>query len=229
MAKLTRLQVFEQIISGGLVPLFYTPDPETAFEIARACYEGGARILEFTNRGDYAHEVFIALSKMVRREMPDLALGVGSVQDAGAASLFIQCGADFVVTPLLREDVIGVCNRRKIAVIPGAATSTEIGRAEELGAEVVKITPGEVLSPAFIKAHLGPCPWTRAMVSGGVRLEESSLRAWFEAGAACVGMGSQLISRQRIALCDWTGLRGDVAQALAWISQIRRESDAPRS
>lgn len=217
---MNRLHVYQTLADTGLVPLFYHPDPETAFQVAAACYRGGARVLEFTNRGHFAHEVFAALAKRVRRELPGLLLGIGSIQDTGTAALFLQMGADFVITPLLREDVILTCNRRKVAVIPGVTTSTEIGRAEELGVEIVKIAPGEVLGPAFLKAHLAPCPWTKAMISGGVSPDEANLRGWFEAGATCVGMGSKLISKEVLEKEDWAGLEEKVRGVLATIQKL---------
>jgi 2-dehydro-3-deoxyphosphogluconate aldolase / (4S)-4-hydroxy-2-oxoglutarate aldolase len=216
-----RQQVYQTITAGGLVPLFYHPDPDVAFEVAAACYRGGARVLEFTNRGHFAHEVFASLKKRAARELPELLLGIGSIQDAGTTALYLQLGADFVVTPLLREDVITTCHRRKVAIIPGVATSSEIGRAEELGVELVKLAPGEVLGPAFLKAHLGPCPWTRAMISGGVSPDESNLKAWFQAGAACVGMGSKLISAEVLAQQKWDQLSEAVQGALRLIEQVR--------
>ena len=219
-----RAEVYRTIAESGLVPLFYHPDPETAFEVAAACYRGGARVLEYTNRGHFAHEVFAELKKRARQELPGLLLGAGSIQDSGTAALFLQMGADFIVTPLLREDVILTCNRRKVAVIPGVATSTEIGRAEELGVEIVKIAPGEVLGPQFLKAHLGPCPWTRSMISGGVSPEEANLRGWFEAGATCVGMGSKLISREVLDTRDWPGLEKQVRAVLEAIRRVRGQA-----
>lgn len=221
MASFTRLQVYQTLADTGLLPLFYHPDPETAFQITAACYRGGARAVEFTNRGDFAHEVFAALAKRVRLEIPDLVLGIGSIQDTGTAALYLQLGANFVVTPLLREDVILTCNRRKVAVIPGVATSSEIGRAEELGVEIVKIAPGEVLGPAFLKAHHGPCPWTRAMISGGVSPDEANLSGWFGAGATCVGMGSKLISQQVLESGDYSALEEKVRWVLATIGAVR--------
>jgi 2-dehydro-3-deoxyphosphogluconate aldolase / (4S)-4-hydroxy-2-oxoglutarate aldolase len=216
-----RHQVYQTITTGGLVPLFYHPDPDIAFQIAAACYRGGARVLEFTNRGHFAHEVFATLKKQAARELPDMLIGIGSIQDAGTTALYLQLGADFVVTPLLREDVITTCHRRKVAVIPGVATSTEIGRAEELGIELVKLAPGEVLGPAFLKAHLGPCPWTRAMISGGVSPDEANLQSWFNAGAACVGMGSKLISAAVMKDQNWDQLSTEVMQVLEVIKNIR--------
>jgi 2-dehydro-3-deoxyphosphogluconate aldolase / (4S)-4-hydroxy-2-oxoglutarate aldolase len=218
-----RTEIYQLLTQTGLVPLFYHPDPEVAYQITAACYRGGARVVEFTNRGHFAHEVFALLVKRVRRELPDLALGIGSIQDVGTTALYLQMGADFVVTPLLREDVIVTCNRRKVAVLPGVATSSEIGRAEELGVEIVKIAPGEVLGPAFLKAHRGPCPWTRAMVSGGVSPDEANLRGWFEAGADCVGMGSKLIPSGIKAPEDMEKLEEQVRQVLATIMKLREK------
>jgi 2-dehydro-3-deoxyphosphogluconate aldolase / (4S)-4-hydroxy-2-oxoglutarate aldolase len=220
MATFTRMETLQLLAQSRLVPLFYHPDPEVAFELAAACYRGGARVLEFTNRADYAHEVFNVLSKRIHRELPGMALGVGSIQDTGTAALFIQLGADFVITPLLREDVIFTCNRRKVAVIPGVSTSTEIGRAEELGVEIVKIAPGEVLGPAFLKAHLGPCPWTRSMISGGVSPDENSIKSWLEAGATCLGMGSKLFTKDIVAQKNYAALEEKV-RAIVAIAQAQ--------
>jgi 2-dehydro-3-deoxyphosphogluconate aldolase / (4S)-4-hydroxy-2-oxoglutarate aldolase len=195
MKKHSRLEVHQILCESRLMPLFYHPDPEIAFQIAAACHRGGAKVIEFTNRGDFAHEVFGTLIKRIRRELPELLVGIGSLQDAGTTALYIQMGVDFVVTPMLREDVILTCNRRKVAVIPGVATPSEIGRAEELGVEIIKLSPGDVLGPAFLKAHLAPCPWTKALISGGVSPDKTSLETWFGAGAACVAMGSKLITK----------------------------------
>jgi 2-dehydro-3-deoxyphosphogluconate aldolase/(4S)-4-hydroxy-2-oxoglutarate aldolase len=221
MSKSTRLQVFQILSETGLIPLFYCPDPEIAFQIVAACHRGGAKAVEFTNRGDFAHEVFAAVIKRVRRELPGLLLGIGSIQDAGTAALFLQMGADFVITPLLRQDVILTCNRRKVAVIPGVSTSSEIGIAEELGVEIVKVAPGEVLGPDFLKAHRGPCPWTKAMISGGVSPDEANLRGWFSAGATCVGMGSKLITPATIAEKDYDSLEKKVGEVIKCIRDLR--------
>ena len=211
-----RAHVYQTFRNARIIPLFYHPDPETAWQVAAACYRGGAQVLEFTHRGAFAHEVFAALKKRATRDLPGLLIGAGSIQDTGTASLYINMGADFIITPLLREDVILTCNRRKVAVLPGVSTSSEIGRAEELGAEIVKIAPGEVLGPAFLKAHLGPCPWTETMISGGVSPDAENLKAWFDAGATCVGMGSKLISREILERKDWEGLENAVLRVMSY-------------
>ncbi len=204
MARFTRNQTVLAMEQTGVVPVFYHPDAETCFRVVQACYKGGFRVFEFTNRGDYAHEVFSALNKSVSQELPEMILGTGSVMDAGTASLYIQLGSNFIISPVLKEDMAIVCNRRKILWSPGCGSVTEISRAEELGAEIVKIFPAtQVGGPEFIKAIKGPMPWTSIMPTGGVTPDEENLREWFSAGATCVGMGSQLISKEIIANGDF--------------------------
>ena len=150
-----------------------------------------------------------------------MALGIGSVQDAGTASLFMQCGADFVVTASLKEDVAYVCNRRKILWSAGCGTLTEIGRAEELGCELVKLFPGSVYSPGFVKSVLGPQPWTKIMPTGGVSPTHDNLSAWFNAGVTCVGMGSKLISKELVQNKDYNKLQKNVSETLQLIQSVK--------
>ncbi len=206
----------------GLVPLFYHPDIEVCKGVLAACYRAGSRVVEFTNRGDFAHEVFSALNKFAQSELPGMALGVGSVTDAGTAALFIQLGANFIVSPALRDDVALTCNRRKIPYLPGCGTLTEIGRAEELGCEVIKLFPGSIYTPQFVKDLKGPQPWTSIMPTGGISITQDSLTAWFGAGVTCVGMGSQLISKEILEQKDFATLESRVGAALAMISDIRQ-------
>lgn len=222
MKNLDRIQVALLMETQGMVPLFYNSDVELCKKVIKACYDGGSRLLEFTNRGTFAHEVFSELSKYVLAELPGMALGVGSVPDAGTAALFIQCGAAFIVTPSLREDVAVVCNRRKILFSPGCGSLTEIGRAEELGCEIVKLFPGSVYGPNFIKSVRAPQPWTKIMPTGGVSPTEENLKGWFGAGATCVGMGSKLISKEIVANEDYATLTSKVTEALALIKRIRK-------
>ncbi|MFM8450826.1 MAG: bifunctional 4-hydroxy-2-oxoglutarate aldolase/2-dehydro-3-deoxy-phosphogluconate aldolase [Haliscomenobacter sp.] len=221
MAKYTRIQVAQAMQETGLVPLFYHEDVELCKGVLKACYDGGARLLEFTNRGDFAHEVFAELNKYCLRELPGMMLGVGSIQDGGTASLYLQLGANFIVTPVLREDIAIVCNRRKILWASGCGTLTEIARAEELGAEVVKVFPGGVVGPAFVKDIKGPCPWTSVMPTGGVAPTEESLRKWFDAGVTCVGMGSQLITKEILQGRQFDVLAEKVKSTMGLIRQIR--------
>lgn len=222
MANHTRIEVVQTMQETGMVPLFYHPDIELGKEVLKACYDGGARLLEFTARGDFAFEVFAVLNKYAIKELPGMIMGVGSITDAAAASMFMQMGANFIVTPTLREDIAIVCNRRKVMWSPGCGTLTEINRAEELGCEVVKLFPGSTYGPGFVKAIKGPQPWTSVMPTGGVSTEESNLRGWFEAGVTCVGMGSKLISKDILKARDFAKLKSDVAKALELIKTIRK-------
>ena len=203
MAKFDKLAVMQKIGATKMVPVFYHKDVEIAKQVVKACYEGGVRAFEFTNRGDFAHEVFAEVRKFTWAECPDLALGVGPVVDAPTASLFIQMGADFVVGPLFNPDVAKVCNRRCVPYTPGCGSVSEVGFAQEAGCDLIKVFPGDVLGPKFVKGLLAPMPWSKLMVTGGVEPTEENLSAWFKAGVFCVGMGSKLFPKEKIAEKDW--------------------------
>ena len=204
MARFSRIEVVLKMKETGMIPVFYQSDAAIARQVLNACYNGGVRVFEFTNRGDFAHELFAELNKWAAKEIPEMILGVGSVIDAATASLYMQLGANFVVSPVLKEEMAIVCNRRKIAWIPGCGSLNDISQAEELGAEIVKIFPGSsVGGPKFVAAVKGPCPWTSIMPTGGVEPTMENLKAWFDAGVACVGMGSNLFSKDVIAANDW--------------------------
>ena len=221
MAQYSRIEVVQQMKESGMVPLFYHPDIKVAKAVLKACYDGGARLMEFTNRGDFAIEIFTDLIKYAIAELPGMILGVGSVTDAASASQFMLAGANFVVTPVFREDIAVVCNRRKVLWSPGCGSLTEIAIAEEMGCELVKLFPGSTYGPGFVKAIKGPQPWTSIMPTGGVSTEESNLRGWFDAGVTCVGMGSKLISKEILESKDYAKLEKDVATTLALINTIR--------
>jgi 2-dehydro-3-deoxyphosphogluconate aldolase/(4S)-4-hydroxy-2-oxoglutarate aldolase len=222
MAKFTRIEVAQVMKENGMVPLFFHSDIEVSKKVLKACYDGGSRLMEFTSRGDFAHEVFGELNKYALAELPGMILGVGSVTDAAAASLYMQLGANFIVTPVLREDIAIACNRRKVLWSPGCGTLTEIARAEELGCEIVKLFPGDIYGPEFIKAIKGPCPWTSVMPTGGVLPTVESLSSWLTAGATCVGLGSQLISKDLLEKQDYEGLQNKVREVLKIIKDIRK-------
>lgn len=221
MARFNRIQVAQKMAEQGMVPLFYHPDIDLGKKVLTACYKGGARLLEFTNRGDYAHEVFRELNKFCETELPEMILGVGSVTDAGAASLYMQLGANFVVTPVLREDIAIVCNRKKVLWSPGCGSLSEICRAEELGCEIVKLFPGGIYGASFVKAIKGPQPWTSVMPTGGVSPTRENLKGWFDAGVTCVGMGSKLISKELLQTHAFDELENKVREALALIQELK--------
>lgn len=222
MARFDRLTVLNSILDLGLVPVFYDGDVETAKQIVAACAQGGSRVVEFTNRGDFAPQVFLELAQYFAQADAGLILGVGSVVDAPTAALYISYGANFVVGPVLNPEIARLCNRRKIAYSPGCGSATEIAQAEELGVEIVKVFPGSAVGgPGFARAVLGPSPWTRIMPTGGVDATRESIEAWFGAGVACVGIGSKLIRKDLVVSGDFDAIARRVAQVLAWIREVR--------
>jgi len=222
MAKHKRLDVLVAIRGIGLVPIFYHADFDVAKNIVTACADGGARAIEFTNRGDRAIDVFKELAQFRDTQRPDLILGVGSICDSPTAALYIAAGADFVVGPMLDEDTAILCNKRKIPYSPGCGSVTEIHKAHSLGVEICKVFPGaQVGGPAFVKAVKGPCPWTEIMPTGGVSPTKESLTEWFNAGIVCAGMGSKLITKELIAAKDWAGITKKVKETIELIKEIR--------
>lgn len=222
MARFTRIQVATKMAETGMIPVFFHKDPETCKQVITACYKGGVKVFEFTNRGDFAHETFALLNKWAAVECPDLILGAGSVLDAPTAALYIQLGANFIVSPALNEEIAPVVNRRKILWSPGCGSVSEISKAESLGVEIVKIFPGsQVGGPKFVAAVKGPMPWTSIMPTGGVDPSEANLTEWFKAGVTCVGMGSQLLSNDIIKNKDYAKLEEEVRKALAIILKLK--------
>ncbi|HOO43255.1 MAG TPA: bifunctional 4-hydroxy-2-oxoglutarate aldolase/2-dehydro-3-deoxy-phosphogluconate aldolase [Bacteroidales bacterium] len=207
MARFSKWDVTDAIRETGLVPVFYHPQKETAENAVKACFRAGVRIFEFTNRGDFAHEVFEHLERIMEQECPGMILGAGSVSDPATAALFIQLGAAFIVGPNFNPEISRLCNRRLIPYIPGCATATEVGNAQEAGCEMCKVFPASELGgPSFIKSLKAPMPRSLFLVTGGVEPRPENLREWFEAGAACVGMGSALFTKELMAAKDWNGI-----------------------
>lgn len=222
MAQFNKIQVLQAILATGMVPVYYHADAEVAKRVVKACYDGGVRAFEFTNRGDFASEVFIELVKYARRECPELILGVGSIVDAPTAALFLQYGTNFVVGPYLNPEVARLCNRHLVPYTPGCGSVTEIGTAHELGCDLVKIFPaGNVGGPSFVKNIKAPLPWTLVMATGAVEPTEENLSAWFKAGVACVGMGSKLFPKETVAAGDWEAIAGKCRYSLDIIKRAR--------
>jgi 2-dehydro-3-deoxyphosphogluconate aldolase / (4S)-4-hydroxy-2-oxoglutarate aldolase len=222
MARFMRLEVINTLLDTGLIPLFYNAELETSIELASACARGGAKAIEFTNRGEMAYPVFTALVRHFAKADASIILGVGSVIDAPTAALYLAAGANFIVGPGFNAEIAKVCNRRKILYMPGCATETEISTAEEYGAEICKIFPGEnVGGPAFIQGVMAPCPWHRLMPTGGVDATEDSISEWIQAGAAAVGMGSKLITAQAIQNRDYDDIARRVSECMGWIKKSR--------
>ena len=218
MARFDKFSVVAKMGSVPMVPVFYNSDPYIAQQIVRACYEGGVRCFEFTNRGDFAHEVFAEVVKFAAEQCPDMAIGVGSIVDAGTASLYMQLGACFVVGPLFNPQVAAVCNRRQVLYIPGCGSMSEVGNAHEAGCEIVKVFPGDVLGPGFVKGLLAPMPWSKVMVTGGVEPTADNLTSWRKAGVFCVGMGSKLFPKDIIESKDWSYIQAKCKEAISFIN-----------
>lgn len=222
MARFNKMQVLDAIVSTGMVPVYYNKDVEIAKQVVKACYEGDVRAFEFTNRGDFAHEVFAELIKFATKECPELVLGVGSIVDAGTASLYLQLGANFVVGPLFNPEIAKVCNRRLVPYTPGCGSVSEIGFAQEVGCDLCKIFPaGNVGGPSFVKNIKAPMPWSMIMATGAVEPTEENLSAWFKAGVTCVGMGSKLFPKEMIAAGNWEAISTLCRDALATIKKYR--------
>ena len=221
MAKYTKLQVMQAIAETGMVPVFYHTDAEIAKQVLKACYAGGVRAFEFTNRGDFAQEVFGELVKYAVKELPGMIVGVGSVVDPATAALYLQLGANFVVGPLFNPAIAPVCNRRLVPYCPGCGTVTEIGLAQEAGCDLCKVFPGDVLGPGFVKGLKAPMPWSQIMVTGGVKPTRENLESWFKAGVTCVGMGSNLFPKEVIAAGEWDKISDLCRNALDIIKSVR--------
>jgi len=223
MSRFKRLQVLNSMLKLGMIPVFHIADVSLGKEIIRACYEGGAYCIEMTNRGDHAIDVFRELELYCKNNLPGVILGVGSIVDAPTAAMYIAYGAGFVVGPAIDEETAILCNKRKITYIPGCGSLSEIHRAEALGVEICKVFPGkEVGGPGFIKSVLGPCPWSSLMPTGGVEPTVESLTSWFEAGAVCTGIGSQLITKEILKNRDFALLTRQVQETLEIIVQIKK-------
>ena len=216
MARFDNMAVMQKMAATRMVPVFYHKDVETAKRVVKACYDGGVRAFEFTNRGDFAHEVFGELVKYAAEECPEMALGVGSVVDPATAALYIQLGACFVVGPLFNSEIAPVCNRRCVPYIPGCGTVSEVGKAQEAGCTVCKLFPGDVLGPKMVKGFMAPMPWSKIMVTGGVEPTRDNIQGWLSAGAFCVGMGSKLFPKERVAAGDWDYITEKCREAISY-------------
>lgn len=221
MARFSNVEVVAAAKETGMVPVFYHKDVEVAKQVVKACYDGGVRVFEFTNRGDFAHEIFAELEKFCTAECPEMILGIGSIVDPATAALYIQSGTNFIVGPMFNPEISKIANRRLVPYMPGCGSVSEVSAAQESGCIVCKVFPGDVLGAGFVKGLKAPMPWSMLMVTGGVKPEEENLKGWFDAGVTCVGMGSQLFPKDVIANKDWAGLTKIVADAIALVKKLK--------
>ncbi|MEY2792455.1 MAG: hypothetical protein RJA76_447 [Bacteroidota bacterium] len=214
MARNNAATVYSRIEETPIVPLFFNPDETIAKSVLKACYDGGIRVFEFTNRGIEAPALFAKLVEFTEKECPDLVLGIGTIYDAKQAKQFIEMGADFMLQPFTTAEVGEICGKHDIPWMPGTMTLTEIRNAELLGAKYVKIFPGNVVGPAFVKGLMGPMPHSKIMVTGGVEPTRESLSTWFSAGAKAVGMGSQLFPSNLINEKNYQKITNIIAEMI---------------
>jgi len=224
MAAKDRLAVLSAMMQQGVIPVFYHPDAEVCTKVIQACANAGAKCVEFTNRGDFAAHVFLEVTRHFAKADPSVIMGVGSVVDAPTAGLYVASGAKFLVGPLLNAEVARFCNRRGVPYSPGCGSATEIGDAQELGCEIIKVFPGSsVGGPEFVKSVMGPMPWTRLMPTGGVEPTEDSLRKWFGAGIVACGIGSNMITKALLDAKDYQGLEARVRETVQLVQTIKAE------
>ncbi|MCC8187846.1 MAG: bifunctional 4-hydroxy-2-oxoglutarate aldolase/2-dehydro-3-deoxy-phosphogluconate aldolase [Bacteroides sp.] len=223
MSRFNKIQVLNAMTSTGMVPVFYHKDAEVAKNVVKACYAGGVRAFEFTNRGDFAQDVFAELVKWAAKECPDMIIGIGSVVDPATAALYIQLGANFIVGPLFNPEIAKICNRRLIPYTPGCGSVSEIGFAQEVGCDLCKVFPaGNVGGPSFVKNVKAPMPWSMLMVTGGVEPTKENLTAWIKAGVTCVGMGSNLFPKEVLESGDWAWITAKCQEAFGYIAEARK-------
>ena len=223
MARFNKVQVIQAMHDIGMVPVFYNSDPEICKQVISACYKGGVRVFEFTNRGDFAHEIFGELAKWAAAACPEMILGAGTVIDAPTAALYMQLGANFIVGPNFNAEIAAVCNRRLVPYSPGCGSVSEISNAQAAGCDVTKVFPaGNVGGPSFVKNVMAPLRWSNIMVTGAVSPEEDNLTAWIKSGVLCVGMGSKLFPKDVIAQGNWQAITDKCVEALGYIAKARQ-------
>lgn len=214
-------QLIVKVRETGIIPVFSHEAAETALAMLRACYRGGIRVFEFTNRVPGAIDVFRYLVSR-KNEFPGLVLGAGTIMNSQQCHEYIRANADFIVAPIIDEQVAITCRKEGISWTPGCGTLTEIITAERMGAGLMKVFPAEVLGPEFIKAALGPCPWLKLMPTGGVIPQEENLQRWFSAGVTCVGMGSRLIPSKALQSGDFSEVEATTARIISWYQTFIR-------
>ena len=219
--RFKKQQIIEAMKGAGIVPLFTHDNPDDAQQVLEAAYRGGIRVFEFTNRRSNSFEVFAHLLE-VAKKYPDLMLGIGTIMDGATTKRFIDAGADFIISPILKLEMAKVCHEYSVPWIPGCATLTEIVTAKDNGAEIIKLFPASILGPGFVSSIMPVVPGLQLMITGGVEPTEKSLTSWFKAGATCVGMGSQLFTKEILAQKDWPLLQQKVAECLSIAKGLRK-------
>ena len=216
-----KAEIIKLIPEQGVLPLYFYKDTEVSIEVLKALYAAGIRTVEYTNRGEAALKNFKELRKVCDTELKGMYLGVGTIKNAEAAQAFIDAGTDYIISPGLVEDAVAVANANNMLWVPGCMTPSEIIKAEQLGAKMIKLFPGNILGPSFLGAIKEIFPNLLFMPTGGVELEKENLSGWFKAGVVAVGMGSKLITKTALEAKNYEGIKADTLKALALIKEVR--------
>lgn len=216
-----KAQLLRLIPEQGLLPLYFYKDPEVSIEVLRSLYRAGIRAVEYTNRGSAALENFKRMRAVCDNELAGMYLGIGTIKNGEMAQTFIDAGADFIICPGLVEEVAQVADDHKLLWIPGCMTPSEIIRAENMGAKIIKLFPGNILGTDFMSAIKSLFPGLLFMPTGGVDLNRHNIEAWFKAGVCAVGMGSKLISNQLLDQNDYPKIEALTRQAIGIVTSIK--------
>jgi 2-dehydro-3-deoxyphosphogluconate aldolase/(4S)-4-hydroxy-2-oxoglutarate aldolase len=216
MSQQTTIQT---VLDYPLVPVFYHANPDVSLGVFKACYAGGIRAFEFTNRGANALDTFKLLQKQLQN-FPGYIIGAGTVLKDSDAIAFIEAGASFIVSPCFIETVSDVCYQHKIPYMPGCMTVKEVFYATEAGCEVIKVFPGEVLGTSFVKAVKAVLPKVKLMITGGVSPTRDSISSWFQSGASAVGLGSQLFKSDLLEKGNYIAIEEAVADCFRYLNKV---------
>lgn len=213
--------IIKRIVDQGVLPLYFHPDATVSVEVLKALYAAGIRAVEYTNRGEAALDNFKLLKETRDRELPELLLGIGTIKRKKEAKAFIKAGADFIIAPGIIEEVAETVHKEEMIWIPGCMTTTEIIRAEDAGAKLIKLFPGNLLGPSFVSAIKELFPDLYFMPTGGVEVNKENLTAWFKSGVVAVGMGSKLITKEILEKKDYEQLINKTKEAIALVNEVR--------
>ncbi|MBN7816698.1 beta/alpha barrel domain-containing protein [Algoriphagus pacificus] len=211
----------KRMYGAGVMPIFFNPDESKCLKMLEMAYEGGVRVIEMVDRGAEAKSIFPAIRKAAD-QMPDLYLGVGTIYHPAQAEVFLDMGAEFIVAPVMNPKLGEYCKNLDIPWIPGCGSVSEVFFAQELGAELVKIYPANILGAEFVKAVHAVLPNIELIPTGGVEPTAESLSYWFDSGVCCVGMGSQLFRKDLIQKGDFEKIKEMIQTTMDLIDSIKK-------
>ena len=217
----TKNELLKLIPAQGILPLYFHKDTDVSIEVLKALYNAGIRAVEYTNRGEAALYNFKTMREVCDAELTGMYLGIGTIKNGMMAQTFIDAGADFIICPGLVDEVAGVADKNNMLWVPGCMTPSEIIRAENMGAKMIKLFPGNILGTGFMSAIKELFPGLLFMPTGGVDLDKENIAGWFKAGVCAVGMGSKLISKQLLEQKDYVKIEALTKQAMEMVKALR--------